>query len=65
MIKERRRIIIDFEVLSKANFWICCIKTKKIKNNKKINTAKGAILITVKNAKLNQIEELKLAKPNF
>lgn len=40
-------------------------KTKKIKNNKKINTAKGAILITVKNAKLNQIEELKLAKPNF
>ena len=32
---------------------------------KKINTAKGAILITVKNAKLNQIEELKLAKPNF
>ena len=40
-------------------------KTKKIKNNKNINTAKGAILITVKNAKLNQIEELKLANPNF
>ena len=29
MIKERRRIIIDFEVLSKANFWICCMKDYK------------------------------------
>ncbi len=26
MIKERRRIIIDFEVLSKANFWMCSDK---------------------------------------
>ena len=40
-------------------------KTKKIKNNKTVNTAKGAILITVKNAKLNQIEELKLSTINF
>ena len=29
MIKERRRIIIDFEVLSKVNFWICCMKDYK------------------------------------
>ena len=40
-------------------------KTKKIKNNKGVNTAKGAILITVKNAKLNQVEKLKLATSNF
>lgn len=40
-------------------------KAKKIKNNKTVNTAKGAILITVKNAKLNQIEELKLSTINF
>ena len=29
MIKEKRRIIIDFEVLSKANFWMCCMKDYK------------------------------------
>ena len=29
MIKERRRIIIDFEVLSKGNFWMCCMKDYK------------------------------------
>lgn len=40
-------------------------KAKKIKNNKTVNTAKGAILITVKNAKLNQIEQLKLSTINF
>ena len=40
-------------------------KTKKIKNNKTVNTAKGAILITVKNTKLNQVEELKLSTINF
>lgn len=31
MIKERRRIIIDFEVLSKANFWMCSMKDYKTK----------------------------------
>ena len=31
MIKERRRIIIDFEVLSKGNFWMCCMKDYKTK----------------------------------
>ena len=29
--KERRRIIIDFEVLSKGNFWMCCMKDYKTK----------------------------------
>lgn len=29
MVKERRRIIIDFEVLSKAGFWMCCMKDYK------------------------------------
>lgn len=29
MKKERRRIIIDFEVLSKAGFWMCCMKDYK------------------------------------
>lgn len=29
MVKERRRIIIDFEVLSKAKFWMCCMKDYK------------------------------------
>ncbi|MDB8791466.1 hypothetical protein PN290_09690 [Romboutsia sp. 1001216sp1] len=29
MAKERRRIIIDFEVLSKAGFWMCCMKDYK------------------------------------
>ena len=29
MKKERRRIIIDFEVLSKGNFWMCCMKDYK------------------------------------
>lgn len=29
MNKERRRIIIDFEVLSKGNFWMCCMKDYK------------------------------------
>ena len=29
MSKERRRIIIDFEVLSKAGFWMCCMKDYK------------------------------------
>ena len=27
--KERRIIVIDFEVLSKANFWMCCMKDVK------------------------------------
>ena len=27
--QERRRIIIDFEVLSKAGFWMCCMKDFK------------------------------------
>lgn len=31
MIKERRRIIIDFEVLSKCGFWMCCMKDYKTK----------------------------------
>ena len=31
MKKEKRRIIIDFEVLSKANFWMCCMKDYKTK----------------------------------
>lgn len=29
MKKERRRIIIDFEVLSQGNFWMCCMKDYK------------------------------------
>ena len=29
MEKERRRIIIDFEVLSKAGFWMCAMKDYK------------------------------------
>lgn len=29
MIKEKRRIIIDFEVLSKGGFWMCCMKDYK------------------------------------
>lgn len=29
MKKERRRIIIDFEVLSKVGFWMCCMKDYK------------------------------------
>ncbi|MEG0856636.1 MAG: hypothetical protein RSG52_09150 [Terrisporobacter sp.] len=29
MKKERRRIIIDFEVLSKGGFWMCCMKDFK------------------------------------
>lgn len=29
MKKERRRIIIDFEVLSKGGFWMCCMKDYK------------------------------------
>lgn len=29
MKKERRRIIIDFEVLSKGNLWMCCMKDYK------------------------------------
>ena len=29
MKKDRRRIIIDFEVLSKAGFWMCCMKDYK------------------------------------
>lgn len=29
MKKERRRIIIDFEVLSKCGFWMCCMKDYK------------------------------------
>ena len=28
-MEERRRIIIDFEVLSKAGFWMCCMKDYK------------------------------------
>lgn len=31
MTKDKRRIIIDFEVLSKANFWMCCMKDYKTK----------------------------------
>lgn len=31
MKKERRRIIIDFEVLSKGGFWMCCMKDYKTK----------------------------------
>ena len=31
MGKERRRIIIDFEVLSKGGFWMCCMKDYKTK----------------------------------
>ena len=31
MKKDRRRIIIDFEVLSNANFWMCCMKDYKTK----------------------------------
>ena len=33
----------------------------KLKNNKKVNTSKGRIFITVKNKKANQIELLSLA----
>lgn len=29
MKKEKRRIIIDFEVLSKSGFWMCCMKDYK------------------------------------
>ena len=29
MKKERRRIITDFEVLSKGNFWMCRMKDYK------------------------------------
>lgn len=29
MKKEKRRIIIDFEVLSKGGFWMCCMKDYK------------------------------------
>ena len=31
MKKEKRRIVIDFEVLSKAGFWMCCMKDYKTK----------------------------------
>lgn len=31
MTKEKRRIIIDFEVLSKCGFWMCCMKDYKTK----------------------------------
>ena len=31
MKRERRKIIIDFEVLSKGNFWMCCMKDYKTK----------------------------------
>ena len=27
--KEKRCIIVDFEVLSNANFWMCCMKDYK------------------------------------
>ena len=36
-------------------------KSIKLKNNKKVNTSKGRIFITVKNKKANQIELLSLA----
>ena len=36
-------------------------KSMKLKNNKKVNTSKGRIFITVKNKKANQIELLSLA----
>ena len=31
MEKDKRKIIIDFEVLSKSGFWMCCIKDYKTK----------------------------------
>ena len=27
--QEKRRIVIDFEVLSNAGFWMCCMKDYK------------------------------------
>lgn len=48
--KERRIIIIDFEVLSKANFWMCCMKDFKTKREHTvINNAKELKRIYEKN----------------
>lgn len=50
MIKERRRIIIDFEVLSKANFWICCMKDYKTqKEHTIINNREELVRVFNKN----------------
>ncbi|MGL5694927.1 MAG: hypothetical protein ACRCXA_12670 [Peptostreptococcaceae bacterium] len=50
MIKEKRRIIIDFEVLSKGNFWMCCMKDYKTqKEHTIINNREELIRIYNKN----------------
>ncbi|MGL6108428.1 hypothetical protein [Romboutsia sp.] len=50
MKKERRRIIIDFEVLSKTNFWMCCMKDYKTKKEHTIiNNREELIRVYEKN----------------
>lgn len=50
MSKERRRIIIDFEVLSKAGFWMCCMKDYKTqKEHIIINNREELIRVYKKN----------------
>ncbi len=50
MTKERRRIIIDFEVLSKAGFWMCCMKDYKTKKEHTIiNNREELIRVYEKN----------------
>ena len=44
MKKERRRIIIDFEVLSKGNFWMCCMKDYKTKKEHTIINDRNELL---------------------
>ena len=48
--KERRRIIIDFEVLSNAGFWMCCMKDFKTGNEHTIiNDRKELLRVFNKN----------------
>ena len=44
MKKDKRRIIIDFEVLSNANFWMCCMKDYKTKKEHIIINDKDELL---------------------
>ena len=50
MKRERRRIIIDFEVLSKAGFWMCCMKDYKTqKEHTIINNREELLRVYEKN----------------
>ena len=56
MKKERRRIIIDFEVLSKGNFWMCCMKDYKSEaEHIIINDREEFLRVFNKNKKHNHI----------